>query len=107
MTWGDVKKGDRVLVVHINEFDSVVRAKRTDVVKSIGRSYITVSCGDRFDVDTGYGSFGAHLHTESTLDAHLRRRTAERRIHRGINRWVANASLEELESFASKMVVDQ
>lgn len=80
MTWGGIKKGDAVIEV----YGTTRYQHRAAVATSVGKKWITVDSGTRYQADNGYGEYGWSLHTEATLDERNRRDRAESAI-RGAN----------------------
>lgn len=78
--WGGIKKGDTVLETR-DPYGSQLHTRKVKV-KSVGRSWITIDGGSRFDVENGRGEYGCRLHTETTLAEHKSRSDALSRIRK-------------------------
>ena len=96
MTWGGIKKGDRVLAV----YDRGMRGERIAecVAISVGSKWIGTRSHGKFCADTGYGEFGWSLHTEATLDEKRRRDAALRTLDK--SSVIARLPLDVLEQIA-------
>ncbi len=97
MTWGGIKKGDRVLAV----YDHGMMAERVVpcTATSVGRKWIGTHAHGKFCADTGYGEYGWSLHTDATLDEKRRRDAALRTL--GKPSAITRLPLEVLEQIAA------
>ncbi len=91
MAFGNLKKGDRAIVVYCVGENG--ERRDTGTVISVGPMWITVQVGaqrpEKFQVGNGCGEYGYSVHTKATLADHAERQAAMRVIARAnLASWV-------------------